>query len=312
MNPKHGNNRNPGNYGLFALAVALYISGVVAFSAWSYNQHRRLLLNHVDQALVNATQATEQILGSLSIECAIKTGSIQGMGYAEDRKKLEHFADACGFDATGVLVREGSNIWILVAGTRHRGSVPEGDIHFRDRPAPQVAAAIAKLVKSEDSDTRVQNILHEKYGPLRLAVRYHSLSPDTGYVLAVSQDIGPFNARIRNLAIHTGITGLFLVAMAFPLIFLYNRALSKTTRQLAELNTRLQQDVSKQKKREAELKDAIRDLERFNAVTLGRENRIIELKAEINTLLEQMKRKKRYNVNPEKQPLPDTQDGSST
>ena len=63
-----------------------------------------------------------------------------------------------------------------------------------------------------------------------------------------------------------------------------------------------------QKIREAELEDAIRDLERFNAITLGREDRIIGLKAEVNTLLEQMKRKKRYGS--EKNPSPNqSQDG---
>jgi hypothetical protein len=38
------------------------------------------------------------------------------------------------------------------------------------------------------------------------------------------------------------------------------------------------------------------DLERFNRLTMGREHRMIQLKREINTLLEEMGREKKYRV----------------
>jgi hypothetical protein len=38
------------------------------------------------------------------------------------------------------------------------------------------------------------------------------------------------------------------------------------------------------------------ELRRWHAVTLGRENRIIELKKEINLLLQKMNQSPRYNV----------------
>jgi len=291
---RNGNSKKQGNYGPFALAVALYVSGAIGFTAWSYHQHSRLLIGYIDQSLLNATHSVEQILGSISIECALETESNESLG-ASSQGKLNHFAEACGFDALGAIVRKGTNTWILIAGTRHAGSVPQGDIHFRDKPTPQLTATVLDLAKSGET-VRVQNILHEKYGPLRLAVRYHPLSPDSGYALAVSQNVESVNTCLRQQAIHSGLNGLFLLAMVFPLILFYNHARTRSTRQLAELNAQLQQDFVRQKKREAELEDAIRDLERFNAVTLGRETRIIELKAEVNTLLAQMKREKRYNV----------------
>jgi hypothetical protein len=294
MTPMDGNSKKRGNYGPFALAVALYVSGAIGFAAWSYYQHSHLVTGYIDQSLINATHSVEQILGAISIECAVETESNESLG-ASSQGKLDHFAEACGFDALGAIVRRGTNTWILIAGTRHSGNVPQGDIHFQDKPGPRLTATILDLARS-GKEVRVQNILHEKYGSLRLAVRYHPLSPDTGYALAVSQNVESVHSCMRSQAIQSGVGGLFLVAMVFPLILLYNRARTQTTRQLAKLNAQLQQDFVRQKKREAELEDAIRDLERFNAVTLGRETRIIELKAEVNTLLKQMKRKKRYNV----------------
>jgi hypothetical protein len=104
------------------------------------------------------------------------------------------------------------------------------------------------------------------------------------------------NALLRGMAIRHGIAGMSLLALAVPLVVRYNRARSRAAEELAQLNARLQEDVENRKGREDELRDAIRDLERFNAVATGRENRIIELKNEVNALLEQMNRGKKYNV----------------
>ncbi len=90
----------------------------------------------------------------------------------------------------------------------------------------------------------------------------------------------------------------FLLVMAIPLILLFHRARTYSIHQVEELNAELQRDYEKLKKHEDELEDAIADLERFNAVTTGREERIIELKTEVNTLLEELNRPKRYTSTP--------------
>jgi len=54
--------------------------------------------------------------------------------------------------------------------------------------------------------------------------------------------------------------------------------------------------MEKLAKQDAELKDAMDDLKRFNALAAGRETRIIELKTEVNALLAQQDKAKRYNV----------------
>jgi hypothetical protein len=64
------------------------------------------------------------------------------------------------------------------------------------------------------------------------------------------------------------------------------------------MNAKLRDDYQKTKKHESELQDANRDLQRFNAMATGREQRILELKDEVNTLLQEMQKPKRYNTTP--------------
>jgi PAS domain S-box-containing protein len=56
-------------------------------------------------------------------------------------------------------------------------------------------------------------------------------------------------------------------------------------------------DVSLQKKNELCLKQNIEELEKFNKLTINREERMIELKQEINQLCQELGRKQRYKIN---------------
>jgi len=280
-------------YGPFVLAAAIYTTGVVAFSAWSYFQQRTNLLTQVDQALLNATHATEQILGGIFIECAVETETVYELGYASNREKLNRFAGDCQLDIVGAIGHKSTKIWPLIAGGRFTEN-----IHAQELLQSKVSSLVRKLAASKGKQIEMQTVQIEGGEELRLAIRYHASSADTGYALMVARSTSDVNHLIHALAMRTMATGIFLYAMALPLILLYNRTQTKAARIMAELNAQLQQDVTQQKAREAELEDAIHDLERFNAVAIGREHRIIDLKAEVNTLLEQMKRKKRYNIDP--------------
>ena len=296
MSETMSNHNKRKGYGPFALAAALYTLGVISFSTWSYFQQRTNLLAQVDQSLINATHATEQILGSIFIACAVETKTIYELGYASNREKLNRFSRDCRFDAIGALGYKGTETWPLISGGESTGIISSTNSHIPELLQPKISAIVLELANSKSEHVRLQTVQTKEYGELRLAIRYHTISSDTGYALMVARNTRNVNQLIRALARRTVTTGVFLYAMAFPLIFLYNRTHTKTAQEMANLNTRLQQDVIKQKEREVELEDAVRDLERFNALAVGRENRIIELKAEVNTLLEQMKREKRYNV----------------
>ena len=55
-------------------------------------------------------------------------------------------------------------------------------------------------------------------------------------------------------------------------------------------------DITERKRAEAEMKQHVEDLERFNQLTIGREERMIQLKAEINKILEELGRGPKYRV----------------
>ena len=55
-------------------------------------------------------------------------------------------------------------------------------------------------------------------------------------------------------------------------------------------------DITKRKKAEEELRDKINELEAYYRTTLGREGRVIELKQEVNELLEQLGKEKKYKA----------------
>jgi PAS domain S-box-containing protein len=55
-------------------------------------------------------------------------------------------------------------------------------------------------------------------------------------------------------------------------------------------------DINERKQAEKELKERMDELERFSSLTINREEKMIQLKEEINTLLEQTGREKKYKI----------------
>jgi PAS domain S-box-containing protein len=55
-------------------------------------------------------------------------------------------------------------------------------------------------------------------------------------------------------------------------------------------------DISERKQAEKDLKERMEDLERFSRLTINREEKMIQLKEEINTILEQTGREKKYKI----------------
>ena len=55
-------------------------------------------------------------------------------------------------------------------------------------------------------------------------------------------------------------------------------------------------DISERKKRDNEMREYIRELEILNKVAIDRELRMIELKKEVNNLLIELGRERRYKI----------------
>lgn len=293
MNKKtpHSSHRFSGS---FILAALIYTAGVLVFSVGSFLQQRAYVLEQIDLSLLNATHATEQILGHTFLAQATQTGESYALGYAANEEALNRFSRNGQFDLVGAIAHQGPQTWRLIVG----GARPGKCLQESCKIVLNSAGANALHVLSDPAaeQTFVQSVQTQMHGELRVVIRYQTTGPARGYALVVARDTTQANRFVRTLAIQATATGLFLLLMAFPLIFLYNRSQRKSAQKLTTLNAQLKFDFSKQKEREAELEEAIHDLERFNALSVGREMRMIELKVEINTLLEEMHRTQKYKI----------------
>lgn len=292
----HPKRRKQNGRGLFALAAIIYMAGVVVFSIWSYLQERENILSQLDRSLINGTHAIEQILGDIFIECSVEVGTSDELGGAAKQKKLNQFANDCHFDLIGAMGYKDAKLWGIIGGGKPRGDLGMDTSDFDGMLRSDLSSLVWTLVNSGNISIQIQTMELERYGKIRIAARYHPISSDDGYAILVAHSMDDINQPMHTLVLRTVAIGLFLYAMAFPLIALYNRTQMKSSKETAKLNAQLQQDFIQLKEREAELEDAIHDLERFNSVALDREGRVIQLKAEVNTLLEQTGRQKRYNI----------------
>ena len=288
--------RRKGYYGLFGLAATIYTAGVITFAGWSYFQQRNNLLVQIDQSLIHATHATEQILGAVFIECAVKTDTPFESGHAHSLRNLNRFATDCHFGVLGSVAYKEGRQWELITGGPDHVSLSDPSPNLKELLGSRLPPIISDMAQGESGTICIQTLDLESRDEIRIAVRYNAVSDSAGYAVFVARSMEEVNHLIRNLALRSVGIGIILYVMAFPLIVLYNLAQAKSSRESTELHERLQKDYATLKERETELEDAIHDLERFNTVALGRENRIIELKAEVNTLLEQMKQQKRYTI----------------
>jgi hypothetical protein len=55
-------------------------------------------------------------------------------------------------------------------------------------------------------------------------------------------------------------------------------------------------DISQRQRVEEEMRQYVEDLERFNRLTIGREEKMIALKEEVNSLLEQIGQGRKYKI----------------
>jgi CheY-like chemotaxis protein len=72
------------------------------------------------------------------------------------------------------------------------------------------------------------------------------------------------------------------------------RKLEHKMQQLEETNHALQQDIAARQRAEARMVEQLEELRRWHAATVGRENRVLELKREVNELLAKAGQPPRY------------------
>ena len=278
-------------YGYFFIAAAMYMLGIVIFSTWSFFEQRALLMTHIDESLINTTFAIEQIIAT-PVSGMLTNSPLNTL----TATRMQNLAMAGNFDAIGSLERQGTNVHSVVAGIR----TSENTFNFNTTALPEVSNTVLELAQSQKNPIQVKNIRHPQAGVLRVAIRYRAIDANRGTAWVVARNITDLAPLMQTQLIRSISSGFFLLIMVVPLIALYNRTQTKTSKQLNALNTKLQQEIETQKMKELDLRDAIHDLERFTALSVGREERVIELKVEVNALLKQAKQPPRYTVDPEK------------
>ncbi|VGO17662.1 hypothetical protein PDESU_06263 [Pontiella desulfatans] len=280
----------------FAFSATAYVAGVVAFSTWSYVENRETLLRDIDENLANGAFAIREILGNDYTQSLELVGSPDSAAYRALQKQLGRFANNGGFNVVGAVVRKSPGSYSLIAGTADKEPGLDATKAVDAVPHNIRELVLDLATASDEHGLTLLTTDHSRYGRLRIAAFYKGTTNGTGIAYMVARKVDHANSMLREQAIRKAASGLFLLLMAVPLVLLYNQAQLRASKELAVLNSQLKQDVEGRKERESELQDAIHDLERFNAVTAGRENRIIELKAEVNELLQQVNRPQRYNI----------------
>ncbi len=141
---------------------------------------------------------------------------------------------------------------------------------------------------------RIQHEVQHSYRRFGWAVAFYVIGVLAFSTLSYITHGRAAKSALNQVAVIESLESVFMLAMAFVLIILYHRARAKSMHQVEDLNRKLKTDFQKLKEHESELEDAIHDLERFNALATGREQRILELKDEVNQLLQETNRPMRY------------------
>ncbi|MDF7799948.1 hypothetical protein P4C99_10765 [Pontiellaceae bacterium B1224] len=286
------NNSRPKFSGII-LAAGAYVTGVLLFSFWSHSAHQNTLLSQMDETLLNAAFSMQEIIGPDVVE-GLLTSSLETI--SEKQRSLTRLARHGSFSTVSIVTVRDGKIIPLISGSLSEEMMTADAMSAPIFFPPGVKHELLTLATAGLDDSSLLTTTRPGDEKVRYAIRFHAEHPDSGVAFLVAQERRVIARALADQTLRLSAAGLGMLFLAIPLISLFSRTQKKTAEELSSMNARLQHDVELQQSREEELKDAISDLERFNAVSSGRETRIIELKAEVNELLLQLKRDKRYNI----------------
>jgi hypothetical protein len=292
--PPFPKSRRP--YGKLLLAGLFYMVGIAAFSLWSYRAQRGLTIGHMNQSLIIAAHATGQILGSEFLDETADLRQPDPESFNRRQQRLNGFARESGLVVLEAIAHKQARNYALICGEGAATCAADSSVKPGDPVPREVDAAITKAMRSESPAVTFSTMTLEPFGRVQVALMYEKKEGDEAIVFLVARNLDAIEKKLRNQALQQTVAALLLFLMAVPLAVLYNRMEKRSAKKLTDLNKRLQHDLELLEKRENELKDAVQDLERFGAATAGREGRILELKAEINRLLIELKREPRFHA----------------
>lgn len=272
------------------LAITAYIAGVVLFSVWSYVAHRSERLAFIDKSLLDTAVATREIVRPELLPFTSDHPLHEKKLSADIQSRLMRLIRNGRFTNIGVAHVDQSQVELMMAGWGEGHELHQASIN------EYLKHELVNQAKGGRHDMSLFTVNSLPQGSVRVAVAYDAETPHRGSAYIVVQHSSIIKEELNDQMLRVTAAGIGMLILAMPLIILLKRSKKETAFDLSMINDQLQHDMNQQKSREDELKDAIRDLERFNAVSAGRESRIIELKAEVNDLLGELNRTKRYNI----------------
>lgn len=258
------------------IAAVIYVAGVTALVAGSFIHHKNGHLQQLNTELFGTAAAVRELLSDDIHE-------LQDQGtylYTKRQQQLKNIAHQGNLALLGAL-RMPDYAAVMVSDQHFS---PPDKLHFLH---PEVRDA-AKI-----ENQQLTSFQHPELGDLRIA---KLIDPESGTIYFSAYDLCDHACLQPGDAMFTVFATIVLSILALPLVLAARQTERLLTMESEANNVRLRQDVSIQQTKEKELREALSDLERFSSVSAGRESRIIELKAEVNELLEQTRMKKRYNI----------------
>lgn len=282
----------------FRLTVAICVLGILTISGLSYYIGSRTLHKNLERELENAVFAIQEISNDDNAAARVLTGSTNAPAYLVYKEKLTRFlSQRSEISTVGIALYDnnGGKLF-LVAGTNSPAhDLPE---HLRSALLSHPAAEQKEPISYPDGDgAALISHLHLPDGTkVHAAAAVARIEAGSTLLYYAGQLSASLKSKQYALLLLEASKALFYIAAIMLSIVFYASATKEKLRELNACNRELEEELQHLREKEKKLREIIRDNDRFNALTLRREERIILLKSEVNQLLAQMQREKRYNV----------------
>jgi hypothetical protein len=286
------------HYKSFRLTVAICLIGVLTISALSYYIENQTLHKNMDRALEDAVFAVQEIVIDDNAAVRVLSGSTNAPAYLFYLEKLGRFLSRSrdvSFAGIATQKSSGETFFLSSGMDSSNHELPE-NIRSAVLSLPEAQQEEPQGGPEGNSHAVIRHLYLPDTGKIHVVASFVRTETGSTLIYYAGQQLDSLVSQQYAHLLLEGAKALFSIIAIILSIVLYTAATKETLHGLNARNKKLEEDLQLLQGTEKKLREVIRDNERFNALTFGREERIIRLKSEVNQLLAQMQREKRYNV----------------